>query len=159
MKSTFPPELRAAVTVTHRDEDDLYGLDVYLRSLLMIAAMGDQSLVLPAHRLLNRSKLNVITAARAQVIVDHHAERLERILVLLGNTSWSLAEITQQLFAHRSLAGAYVPALSETMAHIELLVRSGDILHDHEDRFARTGSQHYLPLHIGTNPDLSADKR
>jgi hypothetical protein len=30
------------------------------------------------------------------------------------------------------------------MAHVELLIRSGDVLRDHEDRFARSGSQHYL---------------
>jgi glyoxylase-like metal-dependent hydrolase (beta-lactamase superfamily II) len=146
LKSKFPSEARAAIPAKHADEDELYGLDVYLRSLLMIAAKGDQALVLPAHRLLNRGKLNIITAARAQVIVDHHVERLEQILELLGNTTWSLAEITRQLFAHRSLDGVYLPALSETMAHVELLIRAGDVLRDHEDRFAWSGSQHYLRL-------------
>jgi glyoxylase-like metal-dependent hydrolase (beta-lactamase superfamily II) len=146
LKTSFPSTLRSTLPMRYRVEKDLYGLDVYLKSLMMIAAMGDEALVLPAHRLLNRGRLNIITSSRAREIADHHRERLHRILELLGANTWSLSDLTQSLFAHRSLQGVYQPALSETMAHVELLISSGDVALDPDGRFTWAGSQRYLDV-------------
>ena len=145
-KGHFPAGVLERLPAQYRDVNQYYGLNVFLRSLLMIAAMGDEALVMPAHRLINRGKLNLITATRARVIVDHHAERVERILEIMGSTTWSVGELTKALFAHRSLDGVYHQALSETMAHIELLEGSGDIVKSPENRFTWSGSQRYLSL-------------
>ena len=144
LKGRFPRSVQEKLPRGYRDADRLYGLEVYLRSLLMIAEMGDQAVVMPAHRLMNKGRLNVVTAARARSIVDHHAERIERILGIMRSATWSLAELTRALFAGRDLRNVYGGALSETMAHVELLVGSGDITEDLQNRFVWRGSQNYL---------------
>jgi glyoxylase-like metal-dependent hydrolase (beta-lactamase superfamily II) len=149
IKSSVPDTVRNNLPEWHRDEDKLYGLDVYLRSLMLIGGMGEETLVMPAHRLINRGKLNVLTAARAREIADHHIERVEVILEIMGTSSWSLGDLTKKLFAHRRLNNVYEAALHETMAHVELLIRCGDVLNTPENRFVGTGTQNYLDFLSG----------
>ena len=144
IKSRLPEQVRSGLPDRYQDEDKLYGLDVYLQSLMMIAGMSEETLVMPAHRLINRGKLNVLTARRAREIAEHHLERIGAILEIMGSSSWSLGDLTKKLFAHRRLHNVYEAALHETMAHVELLVRHGDVLQTPENRFVGTGTQHYL---------------
>ena len=144
IKSRLPDTVRSTLPERYRDEDKLYGLDVYLRSLMLISGMSDETLVMPAHRLINRGKLNVLTAPRAREIADHHIERVEVILEIMGTSSWSLGDLTKKLFAHRRLNNVYEAALHETMAHVELLIRCGDVFNTPEHRFVGTGTQNYV---------------
>jgi glyoxylase-like metal-dependent hydrolase (beta-lactamase superfamily II) len=146
IKSRLPAAVRANLPERYRDDDKLYGLDVYLRSLMLIADMGEETLVMPAHRLINRGKLNVLTAPRAREIAEHHLERLEAILDIMGTASWSLGELTKALFAHRSLHNVFEAALHETMAHVELLVRCADVVKTPEHRFVASGTQGHRDL-------------
>lgn len=63
---------------------------------------------------------------RLQELIDHHKERLERIKNLAINKSGFA--ITEELFAERELnAHQWRFAISETLAHLEYLVDSGDL--------------------------------
>ena len=152
IKTRLPQAVRDRFPQRYRNEDRLFGLDVYLRSLRMIGDMPEGTVVMPAHRLVNRGRLNVLTVARAREIADHHAERLEFILDSMGTSTWALSDLTKALFKGRPLQNVYEAALHETMAHIEFLVGSGDIIETPEHRFIGSGSQHYLLLLAGDPP-------
>jgi glyoxylase-like metal-dependent hydrolase (beta-lactamase superfamily II) len=146
IKTRLPAGISDTLPTRHRDEKKLYGLDVYLRSLQMIGNMPEETLVMPAHRLVNRGRMHILTVSRARDISEHHLERLEFILDAMGTESWALGDLTKALFRHRSLQNVYEAALHETMAHVELLLSTGDIVETPEQRFAATGSQHYLAV-------------
>jgi hypothetical protein len=67
----------------------------------------------------------------------------------MGTSTWSLAELTKKLFAHRRLNNVYEAALHETMAHIELQMRCGDVLNTPENRFVASGTQNYVDFLSG----------
>ena len=146
------PTMKARPTATvkdglperYRDEDQLYGLAVYLRSLRRVAAYGSKTTVLPAHRLLNKGKLNVMTARRAQSILLHHVQRIHRIIGIMGKEAMSLEAITKLLFSYRDMdRGNYHSALSETLAHMELLIDTGDVAEVSGNRLLWKGTEHY----------------
>jgi hypothetical protein len=99
---------------------------------------------MPAHRLVDKGKLHVLTVSRAKEIADHHLDRLQFILEEMGDRAWTLGELTKALFKHRRLQNVYEAALHETMAHIELLLESGDIAETPEERFVALGTERYL---------------
>lgn len=143
-KTRFSAEVRMRVPERLRCEDKSYGLLAYLRSLRLITNMDDDIAVLPAHRLYSKGKFNFETVARAEEILQHHVMRLGRILHRMGNEPASLERITRGVFARRKLAGGNLyMALSEIVAHIELLEDAGDIAMDEHLRLKATGSEHF----------------
>ncbi len=107
----------------------LYGLKVYLESLGYILHSNEGRTLLPAHRLYNRSTLNIIDTERARAIIDHHSLRLARLLRNVISNSSSLEDLTKGLFSKGELSGAnMVAALSEVVAHLEFLEDVGDIV-------------------------------
>ena len=84
--------------------------------------------MLPAHRLFNRGRFNLQTVGRAGEVIQHHARRLGRIVARVGPRPASLEELTRGIFEHRKLIGGNLfAALSEVVAHIELLESVGDV--------------------------------
>lgn len=131
----------------HATEDDCYGLETYLRSLKLIADLGDGVAVLPAHRLFSKNRFNFETTQRAGEILEHHAVRLGRILHRLGDAPTSLEAITRGVFARRKLMGGNLyMALSEIVAHIELLEDAEDVEISDDMRLRSTGSDNYREL-------------
>ena len=147
MHLRYAPPVRDALPAAYRDEGETWGLGTYLRSLKRTYGLGDGTLVLPAHRLFNRGGFNFQTAARAGEIIAHHANRLDRILQRVGFGMSSLEELTRAIFARRKLIGGNLyAALSEVVAHIELLDDLGDLATTSDLELRRTGSENYREL-------------
>ena len=143
-KARFSAPIRKSVPERYHCEDKIYGLETYLRSLRLIANLGDDVAVMPAHRLFSKGRFNFETVERAEDILQHHAVRLERILHRLGTEPTSLEHITRGVFARRKLIGGNLyMALSEIVAHIELLEDTGDIEVWEDMRMRSKGSENY----------------
>ena len=149
-KARLSPEVRKKVPEHYHCEDEIYGLETYLRSLRLIYRLGEGVAVLPAHRLFSKGKFNFETAGRAEDILQHHAVRLGRILHRMGTEPTSLEHITRGVFARRKLIGGNLyMALSEIVAHIELLEDAGDLEVWEDMRLRSRGSENYRELIAG----------
>jgi len=129
IRAYWPPEVREAVPPAWRDPSRLYGLRVYLATLRRLMSLGDEVTLLPAHRLMNRRRLHLLTARRAREILQHHRARLRRIVALLKEHGpLTVERLTALLFRPAQLQGpGFYAGLSETVAHLELLVEVGDV--------------------------------
>ena len=149
-KARFSPEIRKQVPEHFHCEDRIYGLETYLRSLRLIANLGDDVSVLPAHRLFSKGRFNFESTGRAGEILEHHEVRLGRILHRMGTEPTSLEHITRGVFARRKLIGGNLyMALSEIVAHIELLEDAGDLELWEDMRLQAKGSHNYRDLIAG----------
>ena len=85
-KARFSAPIRKSVPERYQCEDKIYGLETYLRSLRMIANLGDDVAVMPAHRLFSKGRFNFeTTCERAEDILQHHAVRLESDSAQVGD--------------------------------------------------------------------------
>ena len=147
MKASFQKSVLELLPNKYSNVESFYGLETYVRSLARIAEYGDRAIIMPAHRLVNKGKINVMSALRAQSIIDHHIQRVHKILTLMGNETMNLENITRKLFSHFQLdGGSYQAAVSETFAHIELLIDSGDISIIEEEYASWNGTENYIKL-------------
>ncbi len=144
MKASFPPEIKERLPQVYQTESDWYGLATYLKSLKIVADMGGDTQVLPAHRYFNRAKFNFINALRARDIIEHHGERLADVLEAIGAQTVELEQLTRKIFAHRQLDGTNLrAAMAETVAHVELLEDIGDAEVSDRPEIRCTGSGNY----------------
>jgi glyoxylase-like metal-dependent hydrolase (beta-lactamase superfamily II) len=128
VKLTYPAELQKLLPERFRDASWQYGLHVYLKSLVRVARLHDTHTVLPAHRLLNKGKVNLVSADRAGQIIEHHLQRFNKIVAILGREERTLHEVTTQVFSYRRLdTGSYQQGLTEVVAHLELMEDCGDL--------------------------------
>jgi glyoxylase-like metal-dependent hydrolase (beta-lactamase superfamily II) len=104
-------------------------LSDFLRSLQLIAAMPDMQL-LPAHGMPDRR-----SQARAAELLDHHERRLKSTLESMtayGNTPYDVASRLAWTRAERGLheldAFNQYLAAGETAAHLDLLLRRGQVI-------------------------------
>ena len=143
-KVEYTDEVKANLPVELQDSGDSYGLDTYLKSLRAIADLGTDVGLLPAHRLFNSGQFNLQTVGRAGEVIQHHARRLGRIMDKIGPQPVSLEEVTRGIFERRRLIGGnFYMAVSEVVAHIELLQGVGDVDVDGDGRLQSTGSENY----------------
>ncbi len=143
-KVAYTDEVKARLPVELQDSDDFYGLDTYLKSLKAVADLGPNVGLLPAHRLFSNGRFNLQTVDRASEVIQHHARRLGHIMDKIGPQPVPLEEITRGIFEHRRLIGGnFYMAVSEVVAHIELLQGVGDVDVDGDGRLQRTGSENY----------------
>ena len=127
-KARYPDSIREKLPKEYQDDNEQYGLQVYLRSLKKIMQLDPDTTVLPAHRLFNKNRLNLLTVKRAGEIVEHHLDRLHQIVLGVGQKHMSLREIARGIFSQRNLQGGNLySALSEVVSHIEVLVDAGDV--------------------------------
>ncbi len=144
MKTAYNGEVRSNLPSHYQDPDDSYGLLTYLRSLQRVADLGPEVAVLPAHRLYNNHKFNFQTTQRAGDLIRFHARRLGRILVTAGPEPRPLEDVTRRTFERRKLEGGnFFAALTEVVAHIELLEDAGDMEVTDDHRLRRTGRENY----------------
>jgi glyoxylase-like metal-dependent hydrolase (beta-lactamase superfamily II) len=154
-KVRYPADVKDALPAEYRDEDRLYGLATYLRSLKRVAdlstssrgTLGPDVAVLPAHRLFNHGRFNFEGAGRATEVIEHHAQRLGRILRRVGHQAVALEDVTRGIFEHRKLIGGNLyAALSEVVAHVELLEDAGDLEVTDDFRLHWKGTENYRQL-------------
>ncbi len=147
MKTDYPRQVRSNLPTRYHNPDESYGLLTYLRSLQRVADLGAEVAVLPAHRLYNNHKFNFQTTQRAADLIRFHARRLGRILVTAGPEPQPLEDVTRRTFERRKLEGGnFFAALTEVVAHIELLEDSGDLEVTDDQRLRRTGQENYQEL-------------
>ena len=143
-KVSYTEEVKQNLPEEYHDADGLYGLGTYLKSLKLIVDLGPDILVLPAHRLFNKNKFNFKGVRRAKDVIQHHNRRLKRILSKIDDEPASLEDVTRGLFPRRKLSsGVLYMALTEAVAHVELLEDTGDLEVTEDRRLRRTGSDNY----------------
>ncbi len=145
MKVRYPDQVRAKLPQVYRQESDYWGLLVYLKSLKKMSYQnsGDQP-VLPAHRLFNKGKLNLTTIDRAHEIIEHHEQRLSKIVRKIGDSPTRLEDVTRNIFSRRKLIGGNLyPAFREVVSHIELLIESGDLERDEAGKLRWKGTENF----------------
>lgn len=147
MKTGYTDAIRRNLPAHYHNPDQSYGLLTYLRSLQRVVELGPQVAVLPAHRLYNNHKFNFQTTQRAADLIRFHARRLGRILVTAGPEPQPLEDVTRRTFERRKLEGGnFFAALTEVVAHIELLEDTGDLELTDDQRLRRTGRENYQEL-------------
>lgn len=146
-KAHYSDDIKNSVPRAFQDEDSFYGLNTYLKSLKHVADLGHEVAVLPAHRLFNKGSYNFQTVSRASEIIRHHGQRLGRILHRVGRDGTYLEVLTRGIFARRTLIGGNLyAAMSEVVAHIELLEDIGDVRLADDRGIHSTGSKNYKQL-------------
>lgn len=146
-KTAYTAEIRDRLPDEYHHEDSFYGLETYIKSLQMVVDLGPEVAVLPAHRLFNKNRFNFQTVQRAADVIDHHVSRLNRILRRVGSEPTALEEVTRGIFARRALIGGNLyAALSEIVAHIELLEDAGDIEFTDDRKLRWTGTENFREL-------------
>jgi glyoxylase-like metal-dependent hydrolase (beta-lactamase superfamily II) len=144
VKTTYSPALQERLPAPYRDASTQQGLAVYLGSLARVGKLGGAATVLPAHRLLNKQKVNIVTAERAGQIMEHHLQRMNRLIQIMGVDRQMLHHLTVHLFAHRHLEGGNLfSAMTEVVAHLEFMDDCGDLLITEDGRVAWKGTWRY----------------
>lgn len=153
-KLEYAADVRSKLPAEYREADRYYGLATYLRSLRAVDDMGPHVTVLPAHRLFNGSRFNFQSASRAGELIQHHARRLRGILHRIGSQPATLETVTRGIFQRSKLIGGNLyMALTEVVAHIELLQDAGDLEVTRDSKLRWTGGESYLQLiHDLTRP-------
>ncbi len=129
------------------DPSQVYGLETYLRSLKTVLDLGAETAVLPAHRLFNRGHFNFVTVNRAGEVITHHERRMREILNRIEDRPAGLESITTGIFERRKLTGGNrFMALSEVVAHVEVLQDVGDVEFTDDSMLRPTGSRHFREL-------------
>ena len=140
-KAAFKEGVGHNVPAEYREAGASFGLERYLRSLASVMELGPSLSILPAHRLYNRGKFNFLTLDRAEEIIRHHARRLAQILQRATDEPTTLEQLTRGIFERGKLIGAHMfMAMSEIVAHIELLQDVGDLELTPDGRLRRTGN-------------------
>ena len=143
-KAAFADHVLESIPLNFEDSSKSFGLETYMRSLKTVLDLGPDVAVLPAHRLFNRGRFNFVTADRAKEVIEHHAERMDRILRRIGPYPASLESVTRAEFSHRKLQdGNLFMALSEVVAHVELLQDFGDLDLTPDSKLRHQGSRRF----------------
>ena len=143
----FSEEVERALSPEYTDADALYGLETYIQSLRLVEELGREVQVLPAHRLFNKGRFNFADIGRIGEIIEHHAERLELALDVVDGAGGTLTDVTRALFPRQTpQSPVYHLALTEAVAHVELLHESGDLEIAGDGGLRATGSRNYLRI-------------
>jgi glyoxylase-like metal-dependent hydrolase (beta-lactamase superfamily II) len=146
-KAPFKEGVARHVPAEYRESATSFGLERYMRSLGSVMELGPSLSVLPAHRLYNRNKFNFLTLRRAEEIIRHHARRLAQILQRATDEPTTLEQVTRGIFQRGKLIGGNLfMAMSEVVAHVELLQDVGDLELTRDRRLRKTGSANYKQL-------------
>ena len=126
------------------DPSKSYGLKRYMTSLKTVLDLGESYAVLPAHRLFNRGRFNFVSVRRAAEVIDHHDRRLAQIIQRIDDRPTGLEDMTKGIFERRKLIGGNLfMALSEIVAHVELLEDLGDVEFTDDSMIRHTGSMKF----------------
>ena len=143
-KAAYSDHVMRDIPAAFSNPSNVYGLEIYMKSLKTIFDLGEERAVLPAHRLYNRGQFNLISVDRAGEVISHHGDRLAQILRRLADRPVGLEEVTHGVFEQRKLTGGNLfMALSEVVAHVELLQDFGDVEFTNESKLRRTGSEEF----------------
>ncbi len=141
-KADYADHVMQDIPEEYSQPSKAYGLEAYMRSLKTILDLGEELAVLPAHRLYNRGQFNFVSVNRAGEVISHHGRRFEQILQRMSDRPAGLEEVTRGVFERRKLSGGNLfMAMSEVVAHVEMLEDLGDVEITEERKLRRTGSR------------------
>ena len=113
-KAAYSDHVMRDIPAAFSNPSNVYGLEIYMKSLKTIFDLGEERAVLPAHRLYNRGQFNLISVDRAGEVISHHGDRMAQILQQLADRPVGLEEVTHGVFEQRKLTGGNLfMALSE----------------------------------------------
>lgn len=115
------PQISTNISVTAVDPDNEPLAD-WLASLDRLLAIPDDTLVLPAHGLPFRG-----VRARVAQLRSHHARVLQQARQACAQRECSAWEVSQALFPGPLAGIAHMLALGEALAHLQHLVRAGEL--------------------------------
>jgi glyoxylase-like metal-dependent hydrolase (beta-lactamase superfamily II) len=143
--------MRAALPDKWEEAGQLFGLRAYIRSIRRIAAMTAASqdmLVLPAHRLYYRDRLNLVGLRdRIEELVRHHANRCGDFARILESGPQSPEEVARAHFRPELLEGHGISlAADEVASHCELMAAAGDVVFREDGKLMSTGTENFLAL-------------
>lgn len=143
--------MRPALPEKWAEAQQLFGLRAYIRSLRRIEEMvgaSEDILVLPAHRLYYRDRLNSLDLkGRIEQLVQHHRDRCGDFSRILGAGPKSLKEVASEHFRPELLKGHGINLASEEVAsHCELMEASGDVVVVEGGKIMSTGTKNFLSL-------------
>ena len=140
-KAAYSDHVMREIPSAFSNPSSAFGLEVYMRSLKTIYDLGETRAVLPAHRLFNRGNFNFVSVVRAGEVISHHGQRMSQIVRQLDDRPTGLEEVTRGVFESRKLSGGNLfMAMSEVVAHVELLQDIGDVEFTEEAKLRQTGS-------------------
>ena len=143
-KAGYSDHVAQDIPAKFSDSSRSYGLEAYMRSLKIVLDLGEERAVLPAHRLFNRGRFNFVSVNRAGEVINHHGRRLDQILQRIDDRPAGLEEVTRGVFERRKLSGGNLfMALSEVVAHVEVLQDFGDVEFTDEAMLRRTGTKKF----------------
>ncbi len=137
----------------YADENRLYGLENYCKSLSRLSESGPPYpvAIFPGHRLFYNDSFNLIhnLTDRTDEIIGFHIDRCRNILEIINRKPAELESIAREHFSQSSLAGVGMTlARNEIMSHIEIMEKCGDVivLDSKKDMFQSTGSENCLDM-------------
>ncbi|MDA8307163.1 MAG: MBL fold metallo-hydrolase [Deltaproteobacteria bacterium] len=143
--------MRPALPGNWKEAQQLFGLRAYVRSLKRIeqlAGASEDILVLSAHRLYYRDRLNLLGLKdRVAELVQHHRDRCSDFARILSTGPKSLKEVAAEHFRPELLKGHGINlAADEVASHCELMEAGGDVVFGEEGKIMSTGTQNFLSL-------------
>ena len=151
LSSTFEVN-RRILPESCNDENTVYGLINYIKSLHKLAGLAPQPMaIFPGHRLFYNDSFNLINSlrSRAREIIQFHIDRCRDILRIINSKPMGLDEIASRHFPASSLAGVgKLMARDEIMAHVEVMEKCGDVcwVGENQDRVQWSGSNNFLDV-------------
>ena len=143
-RAGYSDHVAREIPAAFSDPSKSYGLKIYMTSLKTVLDLGESYAVLPAHRLYNRGKFNFVSVRRAAEVIDHHDRRLAQIIQRIDDRPTGLEDMTRGIFERRKLIGGNLfMALSEIVAHVELLEDLGDVEFTDDSMIRHTGSMKF----------------
>ncbi len=143
--------MRPALPDKWKEAQQLFGLRAYIRSLRRIGEMAgpsDDILMLPAHRLYHRDRLNLPGLKdRIAELVRHHVDRCSDFARILKDGPKTLKEVASAHFRPELLKGFGIDlAANEVACHCELMQASGDVVVVEGRKRMSTGTENFVSL-------------
>jgi glyoxylase-like metal-dependent hydrolase (beta-lactamase superfamily II) len=133
------PQISTNISVTAIDPT-AEPLAEWLASLERLLAIPDETLVLPAHGLPFRG-----IRSRVAQLQSHHARVLRRTMAVCARAPRSAYDVSKALFPGPLTGIAHVLALGESLAHLQHLVRSGELASALDDSGVRRYRARRIP--------------
>ena len=156
-QQAFFSQVKGILPPKYHKKENIYGLQMYIRSLRRLEEMvkkSPQLLILPAHRLFYDNHWNEMDpVARIHELIQHHLDRCADILKLLKEGPKNGLELAKAHFDEKLLKGfGILMAENEILSHCELLNHSGDVLPGKDGTFKATGSSNFFETIENLNP-------
>ena len=147
-QEAFFDQVRGILNPPYATADAAYGLRANIRSLAKLKELGKglgDLIVLPAHRLFYKGVWNDMDlVTRIDELIEHHVQRCGAILEIVMKGPKTAREIALEYFDAPLLKGfGILMAENEVVSHCELLIASGDVVSEEDEKFVGRGAMNF----------------